>query len=255
MRGFDKAMGRVVVLLGLGLVLGIGGVLAVAALQAKRPNDRLVGLGLSGFLVVAGCLMLLGVFALNSRANRPASLLGALEALRARLGGEVMTASLLSPLVQPRLVTRVRGREVEVRAFRRRRGLVGLALGVPRWFFFVTAQAAPRAELYLVAPAWAREARLWLAGRRPVTTPRPLAGGAQACARDPSQAAHLLADPELVLRMERLVQAPGVMSVGVTPSPLGGLGAIVTSGLQTSDGAERLGWFVDEIVSIAERAG
>lgn len=248
-------MGRVVVALGFGMVLAIAGALSVAALQSKKANDRLFALGLSGFFLVAGVAMLLGVFALNSRMNRPTALLGALEALRARLGGDVRVASVFSPLVQPRLVAHVRGREVEVRAFRRKRSLVGLALGVPRWFFFVTAQASPAAELYIVGPTWLRETRLGLAGRHPVASPRPLAGDVQAFSREPREAARLMSDPELLGRMERLAQVPAVMSVGVTRSPLGGLGAIVNGGLQSSHGAEQLAWLVDEVVAIAERAG
>lgn len=248
-------MGRVVVALGFGLVLTVAGVLAVAATQSKKHQDRLVGLGLAGFFVVSGVGMLFAVFALNSRANRPRELLAALDALRARLGGEVHVSSLLSPLVQPRLVTRVRGREVEVRAFRRKASLVGLALGIPRWFFFVTAQATPTAELYVVGPAWLRESRLALLGRHPVPTPRPLAAGAQAFSREPQLAARLAADPELLARMERLAQVPAVISVGVTRSPLGGLGAIVNGGLQSSHGPDQLAWLLDEVVAVAERVG
>lgn len=255
MRNADRTFGTVVVAFGFLLLFGIAGALAVAGLQAKKSGDRLFALGAAGTMVIVGSGFLLLVFGLRAAANRPKQVVAALQALQAQLGGDVSTSSLFAPLVQPRLVAFVRGREVEVRCFRRKRGLVGLALGIPGWFYFVTARCQPRAEAFLVAPAFARETRLGLMGRVPVATARPLHGGIEAFARDPGGASTVLADPELLARLERLAMRPGVQSAGVTTSPLGGLGAIVSGGLTSDLGGAELGALVQEIVAVAERVG
>lgn len=255
MRNFDKTMGRVVVFVPFLLLIVIAGVLAVAGLSSRKADERLFGVGAAAFMLTAGSAMMLGIFALKRAANRPSDLLATLEALRTRLGGETHFASLFSPIVQPRLVTFVRGREVEIRAFRKKASLLGLALGIPRWFFFVTARAAPRAEVYLVGATWARETRVGLMGRSPVQPPRPLLNNIAAYAREPQGAFALLSDPEILGRMEMLAQLPAVQSVGITPSPLGGLGVIVNGGLTRSHDAEHFAWMVEQLVALSERVG
>jgi hypothetical protein len=157
-RNFDRYMNGCIWLFVLGTCLVIAGPLLAVAATDDDPA-ALVFAAVFALLLPAVMLpIMLLVFWLQSRRKKDPRILGLLEPLRQELGGELVLPSVFTPLLQPRLITRVQGVELEIRFFPIRSSAAG----------FVIASFAEEQHARFAAPLWTWAWRMTVHAELPV---------------------------------------------------------------------------------------